>query len=826
MSGVGELQTVSAAFDLAKLAIRAGYFLGRVYNASQAAREVCDRIKQLEHVLDGVDDVLTPLAGQDGNLPENYPKIKKRLYTSIKACRTILERIERKVGGFDNGDQHRSLTTESILARVKFAFRQPGLVSQLEHEMEARTGIIQTDLLMLNAFGHTYTNITIRSNQEELRSILYSLGAEVSKGNELLTHLLRWRQESSLSSARFAGPTRQAFVPDDGEQSTIESLKDCLRTAGDFHERQTSEHIPDEVSMIGQREVLLERDDGSAPSKAPSTSASRPISRNISPSRARMSASTIVETDSDDGEAGDDNWPEETLDGFINEYREQTDQQYDAGHYTQAEINLQNVIRYSEMRERCHLVPFDNKVDLREKMVILCQKQGKWGDAIKDMRQLLSESSARSQEERSISVQLVKARQNQMLASIYYEKHQKGPPSSTHRKDVESAETYARRAFNIRFAILKSGDRAAVEHENHSECVQVLARILEARGRVVEARKLLESRNVSDGSSTTSDSVRRVSTATSRPPTDEVAEEDPHATVINALKSGDKDKINELLRDIDLDIECLSSAAKTELLMHAAQQTDDIAVKTIKKLLVPVTGVDVDVSNRRGQTALHLAAGKGCASTVRCLLEHDANVNKKDRNGETSVVKAIKGGYDKIVQALFDKGADMHITYEDGWTVLHHAICQPNAGLVKFLLELAPHLKDAADHAGHTALHHCAEREWIDQAKALLPEDPRKRVDVDAQDLSKRTPLFLVARKVATPERKELVELLLGCGADPERTPWHPKFNDYPGLRPYCPERRIASLSRTDSTTTVGTNTTSSSRFSRLSSALPRLGRR
>lgn len=57
-------------------------------------------------------------------------------------------------------------------------------------------------------------------------------------------------------------------------------------------------------------------------------------------------------------------------------------------------------------------------------------------------------------------------------------------------------------------------------------------------------------------------------------------------------------------------------------------------------------GIDVNASNEEGRTAMHMAAFTGADAVVQYLAEHGANVNVKDKNGETpwSMASGISPG--------------------------------------------------------------------------------------------------------------------------------------------------------------------------------------
>ncbi len=276
-----------------------------------------------------------------------------------------------------------------------------------------------------------------------------------------------------------------------------------------------------------------------------------------------------------------------------------------------------------------------------------------------------------------------------------------------------------------RYKLLKVDDAPGEEIERHNSCTALLVRILETRDKTVEANELTKMLSA-DSSSITTDSLRRRST--NRPPNDFVLVEDKHESLINAIRSEDSDAVQSLLNEGEVNIEQLCRQGKTPL-MHAVEISDETIVH---KLLDPAIGADVSTANKRGLTALHLASSLGLHDMVRCLLHHDAEIEAKDKRGETAVMKAVQNDQGTIVQILSDAGADLDTKNADEWSLLHYSIRLSKPNTINQLLDIHPDLKDSVDQAGKTALHHCADLELVDQAAALLAH--KNHVDVNAMD--------------------------------------------------------------------------------------------
>jgi ankyrin repeat protein len=612
-------------------------------------------------------------------------------------------------------------------------------------------------------------------------------------------------QQRKLSSTAVPVEVESTDEPSaihDGEDSgAVESLAECLRMAEDSHERYTSEYAPDARSELYHRDVMLERHNDSPLALA--TPASEE-SGAIPLSQSSLSETRVAE----DEDEAEDTWPLPVLSRYIEGAHERASKERDQGHFNQAEINLQSAIRYSEMRERHYKVPFTDRVRLQEEVAQLYQKQGKFGEAVAKVHQLLRESPN----------ELGQARQHQLLAAIYFDRHQgrNGPALSHSTDDAANAEKYAQKAFNTRFALLETSDPPNEDVERHYSCTALLVRILETRDKTVEANEL--TKLLTESSSTASESMRRISSV--RPPTtvDSIKEEDKQQLLINAIKAGDNEQVQDLLDDSDVKIEQTCKQGKTPL-FYAVECSDETIVH---KLLDPANGADVNTCNKKGVTALHHASSLGLHDMVRCLIHHDAEIGVVDKRKETPLMKAVQKDQSLVVQVLYDSGANMEASSADEWSVLHFAVRIAKPDMISQLLDLTPELKDAVDTRGMTALHHCAAEELVDSATALLGH--RNHVDVDALDSCSRSALYFAASKPPTPRRESMVQVLVDNGARVNETRPPPRWRDYSSLKRFQVPRRVSQslMTRHDSVSTegtVGTTSTGRTKLSRIFSS-------
>jgi acyl-CoA-binding protein len=104
-----------------------------------------------------------------------------------------------------------------------------------------------------------------------------------------------------------------------------------------------------------------------------------------------------------------------------------------------------------------------------------------------------------------------------------------------------------------------------------------------------------------------------------------------------------------------------NNSSETELL-NAASANDTEKLRD----LLEREGVDVNMKDSSGQTALHLAADKGALQSLFYLLEAGADVKATDHDGISALQAAVIAGNVKACQMLIDYGADPDQVDADG----------------------------------------------------------------------------------------------------------------------------------------------------------------
>lgn len=142
----------------------------------------------------------------------------------------------------------------------------------------------------------------------------------------------------------------------------------------------------------------------------------------------------------------------------------------------------------------------------------------------------------------------------------------------------------------------------------------------------------------------------------------------------------------------------LTRCATNRDLMREAAQGHTATVQTFL-----AQGVDGNIIDRDGKTALMLAAFEGHTATVHVLLANGVQVNAKDREGATALMLAASRGHTDVVEALLAKGADVNLQNNTGQTALIFAVVGGHGTVAKALLAKGAD-RELKNQAGQTAL--------------------------------------------------------------------------------------------------------------------------
>lgn len=163
------------------------------------------------------------------------------------------------------------------------------------------------------------------------------------------------------------------------------------------------------------------------------------------------------------------------------------------------------------------------------------------------------------------------------------------------------------------------------------------------------------------------------------------------------------------------------------------------------------------------------------AGTAKVLIENGADIEARDTEGATPLIRAAGAGNTPVVRVLLDKGAGVEPKNRNSATALMLAACECTSidmpatlDSMKLLLERKANV-NAKDKQGETALMWAADAGQTDNVRLLLDSGAR----IDTTDNHGNTALLLAAsagkyNSVGLVETVETVKLLIARGANAE----------------------------------------------------------
>lgn len=151
-----------------------------------------------------------------------------------------------------------------------------------------------------------------------------------------------------------------------------------------------------------------------------------------------------------------------------------------------------------------------------------------------------------------------------------------------------------------------------------------------------------------------------------------------------------EDKIQTIFSDLFEKYQSISEGKKVKnkqellnaMLLNALSENNALIVKILADL-----GADVNVKDKWGNTPLMHAAYNGCKERVELLLNVNADVNSESMYGNTPLMWAASEGYTEIVQLLISANANINHTNTRDYTSLMHGVIKGHKEVVKILLQ-------------------------------------------------------------------------------------------------------------------------------------------
>jgi len=234
-------------------------------------------------------------------------------------------------------------------------------------------------------------------------------------------------------------------------------------------------------------------------------------------------------------------------------------------------------------------------------------------------------------------------------------------------------------------------------------------------------------------------------------------------------------------------------------------------IKELNKIIK--SGINLNIKNDDGKTALILAAEEGLSNVVIFLLginnenvldlviewkkkDHDLNneyikqwknnwittdINAKDKTGKTALLYAVKEGHYKTVKLLIDNGADVNASDNDENTPLIFAVDGRHTDIVKWLIDAGADVNAISrikysshydrgtyqysyfNSGGNSALISAVEIGSINITRWLI----KAGADVDVRNSRGKTPLIIASENGFTTIAELLIKVDANvCGRD------------------------------------------------------------
>lgn len=172
----------------------------------------------------------------------------------------------------------------------------------------------------------------------------------------------------------------------------------------------------------------------------------------------------------------------------------------------------------------------------------------------------------------------------------------------------------------------------------------------------------------------------------------------------------------------------------------------------------------IDIFNKLRQTPLHLAVITHQKYLVERLVEGGADVNLMDRHGQTALHLACQDGDINSVFAIRDVTHRCHLRIRldlknfQGFSALHVATLHGNKQLVETILDMGADINDQDSNSGRTALHHAVEAGKHHVTEYLIS----RGADVNKVTFAGNTPLHTACGR----DMDQMVKLLIEHGAN------------------------------------------------------------
>lgn len=149
-------------------------------------------------------------------------------------------------------------------------------------------------------------------------------------------------------------------------------------------------------------------------------------------------------------------------------------------------------------------------------------------------------------------------------------------------------------------------------------------------------------------------------------------------TIIDYTRENDIEAIKNAIKN-GVDVNLQDQYGSTALILASCYDYEEIV-----KLLIE-NGADINLYDDEGNTGLILASCRGHDRIVKLLLKNGANINLQDNDGSTALIWASFSSYEEVVKLLLENGTDINLQDNNGKTALDYAVRKKNNNIVQLL---------------------------------------------------------------------------------------------------------------------------------------------
>lgn len=162
--------------------------------------------------------------------------------------------------------------------------------------------------------------------------------------------------------------------------------------------------------------------------------------------------------------------------------------------------------------------------------------------------------------------------------------------------------------------------------------------------------------------------------------------------------------IEEVKKEIDLLPDINYKDANDLSLMHWFTKLKDVSIILIEETIdyLLSKNMDIDISNRRGETALVYACQYDREDMVVLFVKKGANVNIHDQMNDSPLLWACYNRNLSMTKFLVENGADIYHQYMDKRNALMWASRRGDPNIVRYLLQFTTEI-NTVDKFGNTA---------------------------------------------------------------------------------------------------------------------------